>query len=108
MSQGKRPTPEFRREAERTALTSEIAEDLGICLSTQTRQVGRERDVGEPVEVSTNSHAGLQRLRRENAVLRQGRDVSKKIAQPSSSTTQVDKLCLRRCGGRNCGTSSFR
>jgi transposase len=37
MSKGKRPTPEFRREAVRMALTSEIAEDLGIGLSTLTR-----------------------------------------------------------------------
>ncbi len=39
MGNGNRPTPEFRREAVRLALTSgrtrrEIAEDLGIGLST--------------------------------------------------------------------------
>ena len=42
MGNGNRPTPEFRREAVRLALTSgrtrrEIAEDLGIGLSTLTR-----------------------------------------------------------------------
>jgi len=42
MSNGKRPTPEFRREAVRLALTSgrtrrEIADDLGIGLSTLIR-----------------------------------------------------------------------
>ena len=44
MGRGIRPTPEFRRESVRLALTSgrtrrEIAEDLGIGLSTLTRQV---------------------------------------------------------------------
>lgn len=85
MSQGKRPTPEFRREAVRLALTSgrtrrEIAEDLGIGLSTLTRWVGRERDVSEPVEVPVDVHAELKRLRRENSVLRQERDILKKAA----------------------------
>jgi transposase len=49
MGNGNRPTPEFRREAVRLALTSgrtrrEIAEDLGIGLSTLTRWLGQERD----------------------------------------------------------------
>ena len=56
MGNGNRPTPEFRREAVRPALTSgrtrrEITEDLGIGLSTLTRWLGKERDVGEPSEV---------------------------------------------------------
>lgn len=43
MGNGNRPTPEFRREAVRLALTSgrtrrEIAEDLGIGLSPLTRE----------------------------------------------------------------------
>lgn len=46
MGNGNRPTPEFRREAVRLALTSgrtrrEIAEDLGIGLSTLTRWLAR-------------------------------------------------------------------
>jgi transposase len=48
MGNGNRPTPEFRREAVRLALTSggrgEIAEDLGIGLSTLTRWLSHERD----------------------------------------------------------------
>ena len=44
MSHGNRPTPEFRREAVRLALTGgrtrkEVADDLGIGLSTLTRWV---------------------------------------------------------------------
>ncbi|MBS3981715.1 MAG: IS3 family transposase [Rhodobacteraceae bacterium] len=85
MGNGNRPTAEFRREAVRLALTSgrtrrEIAEDLGIGLSTLTRWLGRERDVREPSEVSVDLHAELKRLRRENAVLKQERDILKKAA----------------------------
>jgi transposase len=85
MGNGNRPTPEFRREAVRLALTSgrtrrEIAEDLGIGLSTLTRWLGRERDAGEPAEASVDLHAELKRLRRENAVLKQERDILKKAA----------------------------
>lgn len=50
MGNGNRPTPEFRREAMRLALTSrqtrrEIAEDLGIGLSTPTRWPREARDI---------------------------------------------------------------
>jgi len=50
MGNANRPTPEFRREAVRLALTNgrtrrEIAEDLGIGLSTLTRWLSQERDV---------------------------------------------------------------
>ena len=74
MGNGNRPTPEFRREAVRLALTSgrtrrEIAEDLGIGLSTLTRWLGQERDVREPSEVPVDLHAELKRLRRENVDL---------------------------------------
>lgn len=86
MGNGNRPTPEFRREAVRLVLTSgrtrrEIAEDLGIGLSTLTRWLGQERDVREPSEVPVDLHAELKRLRRENAVLKQERDILKKGCQ---------------------------
>ncbi len=85
MGNGNRPTPEFRREAVRLALTSgrtrrEIAGDLGIGLATLTRWLSQERDVSEPSEAPINVHAELKRLRRENAVLKQERDILKKAA----------------------------
>ena len=85
MGNGNRPTSEFRREAVRLALTSgrtrrEIAEDLGIGLSTLTRWLSHERDVSEPSEAPVDLHAELKRLRRENAVLKQERDILKKAA----------------------------
>jgi Transposase len=48
MGNGNKPTPEFRREAVRLALTSgrtrrEIAEDQGVGLSTLTRWLGQDR-----------------------------------------------------------------
>ena len=69
----------------RLALTSgrtrrEIAEDLGIGLSTLTRCLSLERDVGEPSEAPVDIHAELKRPRRENAVLKQERDILKKAA----------------------------
>ncbi|WP_425434990.1 IS3 family transposase [Loktanella atrilutea] len=83
MGNANRPTPEFRREAVRLALTSgrtrrEIAEDLGIGLSTLTRWLSQERDAREPSEAPVDVHAELKRLRRENAVLKQERDILKK------------------------------
>jgi transposase len=62
MGNGNRPTREFRREAVRLALTSgrtrrEIAEDLGIGLSTLTRWLSQERDVDAPSEASVDLHA---------------------------------------------------
>jgi len=85
MGNGNRPTPEFRREAVRLALTSgrtrrEIAEDLGIGLSTLTRWLSQERDVNEVSEAPIDLHGELKRLRRENAVLKQERDIRKKSA----------------------------
>ena len=80
MRNGNRPTPEFRREAVRLALTSgrtrrEVAADLGIGLSTLTRWLGQDRDVSEPNEAPVDLHAELKRLRRENSVLKQERDI---------------------------------
>jgi len=85
MGNGNRPTPEFRREAVRLALTSgrtrrEIADDLGIGLSTPTRWVRLDRDAEEPAEDQADLRAELKRLRKENAVLKQERDILKKAA----------------------------
>ena len=85
MGNGNKPTPEFRREAVRLALTSgrtrrEVAADLGIGLSTLTRWLGQDRDVSEPNEAPVDLHAELKRLRRENSVLKQERDILKKAA----------------------------
>jgi transposase len=83
----KRFTKEFEVEAVRLVRTSgrtrrEVAHDLGIGLSTLTRWLSKSRDAvmndpslrAEHEDVS----AELKRLRRENEVLRQERDILKK------------------------------
>ena len=82
----RRFTKDFENEAVRPALTSgrtqrEIAEDLGVGLSTLVRWIGRSRDraaegTGGPAE--TDTAAELKRLRRENEILRQERDILKR------------------------------
>ncbi|CAA9263479.1 MAG: Mobile element protein [uncultured Acetobacteraceae bacterium] len=86
MTKQRRFTKDFEDEAVRLALTSgrtqrEIAEDLGVGLSTLVRWIGRSRDraaegTGGPAE--TDTAAELKRLRRENEILRQERDILKR------------------------------
>ena len=60
----------------------EIAGDLGIGLSTLVRRIGRspDRRAVDPATVAQSDvTAELQRLRRENEILRQERDILKKV-----------------------------
>ena len=75
----------FEAEAVRLVETSgrtrrEIAEDLGIGLSTLRRWLKRrERDLeAPPPERQEDLAAELKRLRRENEILRQERDILKR------------------------------
>lgn len=86
MTKQRRFTKDFENEAVRLAPRSgrtqrEIAEDLGVGLSTLVRWIGRSRDraaegTGGPAE--TDTAAELKRLRRENEILRQERDILKR------------------------------
>jgi transposase len=86
MKQQRRFTREFEEEAVRLVQTSgrtqrEIAGDLGIGLSTLVRWLGRSRDrrAAAPAMAAVNDvTAELKRLRRENEILRQERDILKK------------------------------
>lgn len=78
-------TQEFKQEAVRLIETSgrtiaQIAEDLGVGLSTLTRwkRVYRDTDLlsGQHDDVSHE----LARLRKENAILRQEREILKRAA----------------------------
>jgi transposase len=79
-------TQEFRDEAVRLAQTSgrsrrEIASDLGIGLSTLRNWIDRRRDrqMDEPPpDRQEDMAAELKRLRRENEVLRQEREILKR------------------------------
>jgi transposase len=79
-------TQEFRDEAVRLAQTSgrsrrEIASDLGIGRSTLRNWIDRRRDrqMDEPPPDRQEDRAAeLKRLRRENEVLRQEREILKR------------------------------
>ena len=79
-------TPEVRAEAVRLAPTSErsrreMASDLGIGRSTLRNWIDRRRDrqIEQPPEDRQEDMAAeLKRLRRENEVLRQEREILKR------------------------------
>jgi len=79
-------TPEFRAEAVRLVRTSgrsrrEIAADLGVGLSTLRSWIDQQRDreMDEPpADRQEDMVAELKRLRRENEVLRQEREILKR------------------------------
>ena len=86
MKQQRRFTKEFEDEAVRLARSSgrtqrEIADDLGIGLSTLVRWIGRSRDsaaLAPSGSAMPDMAAELKRLRRENEILRQERDILKR------------------------------
>ena len=85
MMQQQRFAKDFEEEAVRLVQTSgrtqrEIAGDLGIGLSTLVRWLGRSRDrrAADPSGAESDVTAELKRLRRENEILRQERDILKK------------------------------
>jgi len=86
MTKQKRFTKEFEDEAVRLVETSgrtkrQIADDLGVGLSTLTRWIGKSRDrapaMADPVGTD-DVIVELKRLRRENEILRQERDILKR------------------------------
>src|SRR5271163_171788 len=107
--QQRRFTKEFEDEAVRLVLTSgrtqrEIAGDLGIGLSTLVRWIGRSRDrraVDPATAAQSDVTVELKRLRRENEILQQGRDILKKATaffawkdRPASRRHRDDMVLL--------------
>ena len=89
MSTSRKFTEAFRQEAVRLAQSSErprseIAADLGIGSSTLDRWIARDREkiMNDPTLAPADEDmaAELKRLRRENGILRQERDILKKAA----------------------------
>ena len=86
MTKQRRFTKEFEDEAVRLVRTSgrtkrQVADDLGMGLSTLTRWISRARDrqIDAPERVhGEDAAAELKRLRRENEILRQERDILKR------------------------------
>jgi len=83
----KQHTKEFQQEAVRIALSSDlsrkqVATDLGIGFSTLSRwiQIHRHRDdVRAPFEIDLEQE--VLRLRKENRILKEERDILKKATQ---------------------------
>ncbi len=78
-------TEEFKREAVRLLETSgrtiaQTAEDLGVGLSTLTRWKRIYREAGSSSVPHDNITQELVRLRKENSVLRQEREILKRAA----------------------------
>jgi transposase len=90
----RRFTRDFEAEAVRLVETSgrtqkEIATDLGIGLSTLRRWIDkrRERDLeAPPPERQADMVAELKRLRRENEIVRQEREILKRFADGAVRT----------------------
>lgn len=83
---GIRHTEDFKQEAVRIALTSglprrEVASDLGVGFSTLSKWVSQYR----PKDLSVQPQADLakenERLRLENRILKEERDILKKATQ---------------------------
>jgi transposase len=82
----RRFTKEFEEEAVRLVETSgrtqrEIAEDLGVGLSTLRRWIDKRRDAlmeSPPPDRVEDMATEMKRLRRENEILRQERDILKR------------------------------
>jgi transposase len=80
--------PEFRAEAVRLAPGSEksipaLAADLGVsseALRHWLRRADADEGRGRPSDLTTDEREDLRRLRRENQVLKQEREILKKAA----------------------------
>jgi transposase len=80
--------PEFRAEAVRLARGSDksipaLAADLGVsseALRHWLRQANADEGHGRPGDLTTDEREELRRLRRENHVLKQEREILKKAA----------------------------
>ncbi len=78
-------TEDFKREAVRLTETSgrtmsRVADDLGLGLSTLTRWKKRYRDADLLAGPHEDTARELARLRKENEVLRQDREILKRAA----------------------------
>ena len=81
----KKYTPEFKAEAAKLVLENGLSQaqasrDLGVSASMLGRWVQQAREAEQPSALSEAERGELERLRRENAILRKERDILKKAA----------------------------
>lgn len=93
-----KPTPEFRAEAVRIALTSglsrmQVAADLGIGFSTLSRWIQKDRRPPEKPTAQSDLEREIAELRKENRLLREERDILKKPR--CSLRSEANEVCLR-------------
>ncbi len=79
-------TDEFRKDAVRIALTSgltrkQVADDLGVGMSTLNRWITAHRDTDVVSKEDLSLVQENDRLRRENRILKEERDILKKATQ---------------------------
>ncbi|MBR2573438.1 MAG: IS3 family transposase [Loktanella sp.] len=105
-------TDEFRKDAVRIALTSgltrrQVADDLGVGLSTLNKWVTAHRDTDVVSSEDRELARENERLRRENRILKEERDIPKKshpvLREPKAmrfrfveeqrGTFPIDRLC---------------
>ena len=101
---GQRYGEEFKREAVRLALTSglprkQISTDLGMGFSTLNKWVQRSRDEDLLKDPEVDQEKELSRLRKENRILREEREILKKAAVFFASQ-KSSALPLSTLGGR--------
>jgi transposase len=80
------PTPEFRAEAVRVALTSglprkQVEADFGVGFSTLSRWIQQDRRNPEKPSARNDLEREVAELRKENRMLREEREVLKKATQ---------------------------
>tara|TARA_R110001599_G_scaffold181493_2_gene374278 strand:- start:376 stop:651 length:276 start_codon:yes stop_codon:yes gene_type:complete len=83
---GLKRTDDFRRDAVRIALTSgltrkQVADDLGVGMSTLNKWITAHRDTDVVPEEDLNLAQENGRLRREVCILKEEREILKKATQ---------------------------
>jgi transposase len=81
-----KPTPEFRAEAVRVALTSglprrQVAADFGVGFSTLSRWIQQDRRNSEKPTTQSDLEREVAELRKENRMLREEREVLKNCSR---------------------------
>lgn len=94
-----KPTPEFRAEAVRVALTSglprrQVVAGFGVGFSTLSRWIQQDRRNPEKPATQSDLEREVAELRKENRLLRKEREVLKR--PPSSLRSEANKVCFHR------------